>query len=103
MSDITCRECKQDKFFEEFYTDKSKKSGYQSSCSLKDFIIYLQDNFKEGMTLENYGNCDQCWSIDHSIPISTAKTEEDIISLNHYLNLKPMWHIDNLKKHNKCI
>lgn len=30
------------------------------------------------------------WDIDHIIPISTAKTEEDIIKLNHYSNLRPL-------------
>ena len=30
------------------------------------------------------------WDIDHIIPISTAKTEEEIIKLNHYSNLQPL-------------
>ena len=33
----------------------------------------------------NYG-----WDIDHIIPISSAKTEEEIIKLNHYSNLRPL-------------
>ena len=33
----------------------------------------------------NYG-----WDIDHKIPISSAKTEEDVIKLNHYSNLQPL-------------
>jgi len=33
----------------------------------------------------NYG-----WDIDHIIPIASAKTEEDIIKLNHYKNLQPL-------------
>jgi len=33
----------------------------------------------------NYG-----WDIDHIIPISSAKTEDDIIKLNHYTNLQPL-------------
>jgi len=33
----------------------------------------------------NYG-----WDIDHIIPISSGKTEEDIFRLNHYTNLQPL-------------
>ena len=33
----------------------------------------------------NYG-----WDIDHIVPISSAITEEDIIRLNHYMNLQPL-------------
>jgi hypothetical protein len=42
------------------------------------------------MTLENHGNCEECWHIDHKIPISSAKTEEEIIKLNHFSNLQPL-------------
>jgi len=33
---------------------------------------------------------DKSWDIDHIIPTSTAKTEEDIIRLNHHTNLQPL-------------
>ena len=33
----------------------------------------------------NYG-----WDIDHIIPLATAKTEEDLIKLNHFSNLQPL-------------
>lgn len=51
------------------------------------------------MTWNNYGK----WHIDHIIPISSAKTEEEVIKLNHYTNLQPLWAKDNLKKGNKII
>jgi hypothetical protein len=33
----------------------------------------------------NYG-----WDVDHITPISSAKTEEDVVRLNHYTNLQPL-------------
>jgi hypothetical protein len=30
------------------------------------------------------------WDLDHIIPISSAKTKEDLIKLNHYTNLQPL-------------
>ena len=30
------------------------------------------------------------WDIDHIVPLSSAKTEEDLIKLNHYTNLQPL-------------
>lgn len=33
----------------------------------------------------NYG-----WDLDHIMPLSEAKTPEDIIRLNHYTNLQPL-------------
>jgi len=36
--------------------------------------------------------------IDHIIPLVTAKTEEDVIKLNHYSNLQYLFAEDNLEK-----
>jgi hypothetical protein len=62
-----------------------------------DVIInYFEKRFQEGMTWENHGK----WHIDHINPTSTATSVEDIIRLNHYTNLQPLWAKDNLKKSN---
>ena len=53
------------------------------------------------MTLDNHGL--HGWHIDHIIPLSTAKTEKDIIKLCHYTNLQPLWAKDNLSKNNKIL
>jgi hypothetical protein len=66
-------------------------------CSFEELMIYLKDKFKEDMSFDNYGK----WHIDHIIPISSAKTEEEIIKLNHYTNFQPLWAVDNLRKSNK--
>jgi hypothetical protein len=41
--------------------------------------------------------------IDHIIPLSLAKTEEELYKLCHYTNLQPLWAEDNLKKSNKIL
>lgn len=61
--------------------------------------IHIENQFKKGMTWENHGK--NGWHIDHIIPLSSAKTEEDMITLCHYTNLQPLWEIDNLKKGSK--
>ena len=68
-------------------------------CTIKEFIIYIENQFTEGMSLENHGE----WHLDHIIPVSTAKTKEEVIKLNHYTNFQPLWAKDNLKKGNKII
>lgn len=68
-------------------------------CPIDAFIDYLKSKFQDGMTIESHG----LWHIDHIIPISSAKTYEEIIKLNHYTNLQPLWAIDNLKKGNKIM
>jgi hypothetical protein len=30
------------------------------------------------------------WDLDHIIPLSSAKTEEEILKLNHYTNFQPL-------------
>lgn len=66
-------------------------------CTMSYFIDFISNKFTEGMTLENHGD----WHFDHIVPLSDAKTKEDIIRLNHYTNFQPLWAIDNLKKSNK--
>jgi hypothetical protein len=61
---------------------------------------YLESQWEEGMSWTNYGRKVKCWSVDHIIPPSSAQTEEDIIKLQHYTNLHPMWFSDNIKKRN---
>lgn len=62
-------------------------------------IVYkhIENQFTEGMSWDNISE----WHIDHIIPLSLAKTEEELIKLCHYTNLQPLWIKDNLSKYNK--
>ena len=63
-------------------------------CTMDDFFVYIASQFKEGMSLKNYGE----WHLDHIIPLAIAETEEDVIFLCHYLNYQPLWAEENLAK-----
>lgn len=84
-----------------------RRSGYAKEspafhvvgCSATRLRQHIERQFLKGM---NWENRDQ-WHIDHIIPLSTAKTEEDVIRLNHYTNLRPLWAKDNLEKSDKVL
>ncbi len=70
-------------------------------CTIPQFIKHIESKFTPGMTFDNYGQFKGKWQLDHIIPVSSAKTEEDVIKLNHYSNFQPLWWEDNMKKFNK--
>ena len=82
---------------------KGLKTEVLLGCEFNVFFEHIQSLFTEGMTLENYGQGEGKWNIDHKIPLATATSEEEIIKLNHYTNLQPMWAIDNILKSDKII
>jgi hypothetical protein len=63
-------------------------------CSYGEFILYIESKFENWMDWDNYGiyngNERYGWDIDHIIPMSSAKTEDDVIRLNHFTNLQPL-------------
>lgn len=70
-------------------------------CEYEYFIKYIENKFIDGMSWDNYGYYG--WHLDHIIPLSSAKTKEEIVNLFHYTNLQPLWANDNLKKSNKIL
>jgi hypothetical protein len=76
---------------------KNKRTEEILGCSSSFLCSYIEARFQEGMSWENRGK----WHIDHIVPVSSAKTEKDVIKLNHYTNLRPMWASDNIRKANK--
>ena len=80
--------------------DKKNKTFDIVGCSPEHLKEYLECKFTEGMYWEKMG---QYIHIDHIIPLSSAKTEEEVYKLCHYTNLQPLWAKDNLRKHNKIV
>jgi protein-arginine kinase activator protein McsA len=76
---------------------KNNKTFDIVGCEPSKLKIYIEQQFQNGMSWDNYG----VWHIDHIIPLSSAKSEEEIYKLCHYTNLQPLWGIDNIKKGNK--
>lgn len=73
---------------------KSSKTFNILGCSFEDFKIYLESKFEPWMSWDNYGlyngELNHGWDIDHVIPSSSAKTEEELIELNKFNNLQPL-------------
>ena len=60
---------------------------------------HFERQFVDGMNWENRDR----WHIDHIIPLATAQCEDDVIRLNHYTNLQPLWAEDNIRKGSKIL
>jgi Ni/Co efflux regulator RcnB len=78
------------------YTKKSRTFEILG-CDYEAFAKHIESQFKDGMSWDNRSE----WHIDHIIPIASAKTESEVLALNHYTNLQPLWAVDNLKKGKK--
>lgn len=68
-------------------------------CSIEEFMLYLENQFEEGMSWDNYGD----WHVDHVIPLSSFNLEDEtkLKEACNYLNLQPLWASDNLSKGDK--
>jgi hypothetical protein len=75
-------------------------------CSYEDFKQHIESLWEPWMTWDNYGHyngeSNYGWDIDHIIPSSLAITENDVIKLNHYTNLRPLcsYYNRNIKRDN---
>ena len=76
---------------------KKSKTIEIIGCNWVEFKNHMEKQFTKGMTWDNRSQ----WHIDHIVPLASAKTEDDVIRLNYYTNLRPMWAADNLKKSDK--
>ncbi len=68
-------------------------------CSITEFISYLLSKCPEGITYNDFHRFG--YQIDHIIPVKSATTEEELIKLNHYTNLQPLFWRDNIQKSDK--
>lgn len=78
---------------------KAEKTEVILGCSIEAFAAHIERQFLPGMTWVNRA----LWHIDHIVALATAVTEEDVIALNHFTNLRPLWKPDNLTKRDKAL
>jgi hypothetical protein len=85
---------------------KKSKTSEILGCSYDEFKQHMESLWEPWMSWENYGlyngEVNYGWDIDHIIPSSSAVTEDDVIKLNHYTNLKPLcsFYNRNVKRDN---
>lgn len=80
--------------------DKGFRIGQTSEmlgCSLVYFKAYIESQFKDDMSWENYGTY---WHIDHIKPVCSFDLTQPNVAkqVNHYTNLRPLKAEDNIKK-----
>jgi hypothetical protein len=65
-------------------------------CSIEELKVYIEKQFKNGMTWENYGQ----WHIDHIKPCASFDLTNDaqVKICFHYTNLQPLWASENCSK-----
>jgi len=82
---------------------KCSKTVSLLGCTIDDLRAHLEEQFKEGMTWDNYGRYG--WHIDHIIPCDAfdLSDPEQQKKCFHYTNLQPLWAKENLSKSNKLV
>ena len=75
---------------------KKEKTFDLIGCTPIELKLYLENKFTGEMSWNNHGQFG--WHIDHIIPLSSAKNDDELKKLCHYTNLQPLWWWENLEK-----
>jgi hypothetical protein len=90
--------------FKSIDSKKNIRTEEVIGCSILEFKLYIENQFEDWMSWSNHGSYtggyEETWQYDHIIPISEAKTYEEVIKLNHYTNFRPLCSKKNLEKSN---
>lgn len=75
---------------------KSESTKELFGCDAQFLVEYLRNQYKPGMTDENYG----LWEVDHVKPCSLFDftKKEERLACFHYSNLQPLWREENNAK-----
>ena len=82
---------------------KNNKTFEIVGCTPQELKDYLEKQFKDDMTWENYG----VWHVDHKLPITSFEIQEmgdkEFMKCWCLDNLQPMWGEENIRKSNKIL
>jgi|SRR5579885_2284984 len=69
-------------------------------CTNAELKVWIESQFKPGMTWDNYGNGPGKWQVDHNVPLAffDLTTEKGQREANHWSNLRPMWYEEHQNK-----
>lgn len=72
-------------------------------CSIDELKKHLESKFQPGMTWETWGRGRGKWNIDHIVPLAAfdLTNRQHFVLACYYLNLQPLWFIDNQIKGSK--
>jgi hypothetical protein len=79
---------------------KSKNTLTVLGCTYIEICDIFESMFDENMTWKNKGSY---WHIDHVIPLSFGENEEELNTLSHYTNLRPLEAAENISKFDKVL
>jgi len=93
--------------FNRFGFKKKTKTEELLGCDWETLKRHIESQFYGGMTWESFQQKNHIGTsmveIDHIIPISSAKTEEDVMRLSNHNNLRPLWWWENREKRDKIL
>jgi len=80
---------------------RAERSLELLGCTVEELREHLSNQFKDGMSWDNYGK----WHIDHIIPCASFDftKKKDQKKCFHYSNLQPLWAKENIQKSNRGI
>ena len=69
-------------------------------CSVAEFKSYIEAQWQEGMSWDNWGRTVDCWQLDHKRPIASfdLTDEAQVRACFHFSNYQPLWMLENAIK-----
>lgn len=73
---------------------KSGSAVEDLGCSIPEFRLYIENQFEEGMSWDNYG---EVWELDHVIPLNQfdLSNRMELLEACNWLNIRPLSCEDN--------